>query len=188
MILVGNKDQRNIKKAKLVNIRNELIKEHSRKQALRIAEYAIRSKKHFKELMLCFLSPEYRIAQRAAWSVSCAALQQPEMIKPFIKDLVACLQRTDIHPALIRNAARILEEINIPEKFHGEVMNVCFGFVENPTTPIAIKAYSLTILFNLSRQYPEIRQELKLIIEENFDNETAAFKSRGKKILKKLAH
>lgn len=170
-----------------MNIRDELLQEHSRKQALRIAEYAILSKKNFKELMECFLSQEYRIAQRAAWSVSCAALQQPEMIKPFIKDLVACLQLTDLHPALIRNALRILEEIEIPEKFQGEVMHACFGFIENPATPVATKAYSLTILFNLSRQYPEMRQELKLMIEENFDNETAAFKSRGKKILKRLA-
>lgn len=169
-----------------MNIREELLQEHSRSQALRIAAYANLSKAHFKELMQCFLGKESRIAQRAAWSVSWAAIQKPEMIQPYLKDLVACLQRIDIHPALIRNAARILEEIDIPEKFHGEVMNTCFGFIENPTTPIAIKAYSLTILFNLSRQYPEIRQELRLVIEENFDNETAAFKSRGKKILKKL--
>jgi len=41
-------------------------------------------------------------------------------------------------------------------------------------------------LFNLSKLYPEIKPELKLIIEELWDNETAAFKSRGKKILSKL--
>ena len=62
-------------------------------------------------------------------------------------------------------------------------MNACFGFVESPSKPNAIKASSLTIIFNLSKQYPEIKQELKLIIEERWDTETAAFRSRGKKIL-----
>jgi len=44
----------------------------------------------------------------------------------------------------------------------------------------------LTTLFNLSKFYPEVENELKLIIENNWDNETAAFKSRGKKTLQLL--
>lgn len=165
-------------------IRDEVLKEHSKTQALKIAAYACASKKNFKELMECFMSDEYRLAQRAAYSVSWATIKKPEMIEPYIKDLVSQMQRTDIHEAIPRNSLRILEQIKIPEAFHGEVMNACFGFVENPSTPIAIKAASLTTLFNLSHQYPEIRQELQLIIEERWDTETAAFKSRGKKILK----
>lgn len=169
-----------------MNIRDELLKEHSRTQALRIAAYANSSKNHFKELMQCFLGKESRIAQRAAWSVSWAALQKPEMIQPYLKELVDCLQKIDSHPALIRNTVRILEQIEIPEKFHGEVMNACFGFIETPSTPAAIKAFSLTTLFNLSKTYPEIKGELKLIIEDRWNTETPAFKSRGRKILAAL--
>ena len=169
-----------------MNIREEILKEHSKQQALKIAAYACTSKKNFKELMTCFMSDEYRLAQRAAYSVSWATIKDPGMIEPYIKDLVSQMQRTDIHEAIPRNSLRILEQIPIPEKFHGEVMNACFGFVEDPSTPIAIKASALTNLFNLSHQYPEIKQEIKLIIETNWDQETAAFRSRGKKILKAL--
>ena len=133
--------------------------------------------------MQCFLANDYRLAQRAAWSVSWATQKKPDMITPYIKDLVAQLERKDVHPAVIRNSVRVLEQLEIPEIFHGEVTNACFGFIETPSTPIAIKAFSLTTLFNLSKIYPEIKSELKLIIEENWDNETAAFRSRGKKIL-----
>jgi hypothetical protein len=166
-----------------LNIRDEILKEHSRTQALKVASYACSSKKNFKELMQCFLANDSRLAQRAAWSVSWAAQKKPDMIEPYIKDLVAQLERKDVHPAVIRNSVRVLEQLEIPETFHGEVMNACFGFIENPVTPVAIKAFSLTTLFNLSKHYPEIKQELKLIIEERWDTETAAFKSRGKKIL-----
>ena len=129
---------------------------------------------------------EYRLAQRAAWSVSWAAKKNPAMIKPHLNKLVEQLSRTEVHDAVIRNSIRILEEIEIPEPLHGKVMNACFEFVEQPATPIAIKAFALTTLFNLSKHYPEIKPELKLIIEDRIDNETAAFKSRGKKILKQL--
>jgi hypothetical protein len=96
------------------------------------------------------------------------------------------LERKDVHNAVIRNSVRILEAIDIPEQFNGGVMNNYFSFIENPTTPVAIKAFSLTTLANLSKQYPEIKNELKLIIEERWNIETAAFRSRGKKILKLL--
>ena len=167
-------------------IRDEIIREHSSENALKIATYACSSKKHFKELMKCYLDKEYRVAQRAAWSVSWAARKKPEMIQPYIKELVAQLQRKDVHNAVIRNSVRILEDLEIPEEFHGDVMNTCFNFIETPTTPIAIKAFSLTILFNLSKHYPEIKHELRLIIEERWDTETAAFRARGKKILQAL--
>ena len=167
-------------------LRDQILKEHSRENALSIANYACSSKQHFKELMKCFLDKEYRVAQRAAWSVSWAAIQKPKMIQPYIKELVAQLERKDVHSAVIRNSVRVLECIEIPKKFHGTVMNACFNFIENPSTPVAIKAFSLTTLFNLSKFYPDIKQELKLIIEERWDTESAAFRARGKRILKNI--
>lgn len=159
---------------------------YSSADILRVTSYACSSKENFKELMQCFLANEYRLAQRAAGSVSWAAKKKPSMVKPYIKDIVAQLERTDVHVAVIRNCVRVLEMIDIPEPLHGDVMNTCFKFIETPSTPVAIKAFSLTTLYNLSKIYPEIRQELKLIIEERWNDETPAFKSRGKKILQMM--
>lgn len=167
-------------------LREEILKEHSKSQALKIAGYACESKNNFKELMNCFLDKEYRLAQRAAWSVSWAAHKKPEMIYPHIKDLVSILHKKNVHDAVIRNSVRILQAIDIPEKFHGEVMDACFQFLERPATAVAIKVFSLTTLFNLAKKYPEIKPELKLIIEDSWEHESAAFKSRAKKILPKL--
>jgi hypothetical protein len=171
-----------------MNIREELLKEkkHTKEQALKVSEYACSSAKNFKELIQCFLSNEYRLAQRAAWSVSWAAQKKFELIQPYIKDLITQLSRKDVHDAVIRNSVRILQKIDIPESLHGELMNNCFALLEQPSTPVAIKAFSLTTLSNLSDLYPEIKNELKLIIEERWNHETSAFKSRAKTILKKL--
>ena len=133
--------------------------------------------------MQCFVDKEYCIAQRVAWSVSDVAQRKPELIQPYVKEIVQQLQRTDVHPAVVRNSVHILQSIAIPEQLHGQVMNACFNFIEKPATPVAIKAFALTTLYNLSKHYPDIQQELKTIIEERMNNETAAFISRGKKIL-----
>jgi hypothetical protein len=169
-----------------MKLSEEILKEHSKPHALKIAAYASSSPEKFKELMKCFMSDEYRLAQRAAWSVSWAAKKKPEMVKPYIRTLVAALEKKGVHDAVIRNSLRVLEEVEIPKAFHGRVMNTCFGFVENPNAAVAFKAFSLAILGKLMKFYPEIKQELKLVIEDNWDNETPAFRSRGRRILKSL--
>jgi hypothetical protein len=171
-----------------MNIGDELVQYQvqSKAQALAIAEYATSTNETFQELIHCFMSDDPRLAQRAAWSVSWGARKNPDMIQPYVGVLVNQLGRTDVHNAVIRNSLRILEEIEIPEIYHGQVLNTCFDFISKRETAIAIKAFSLTILFNLTRLYPEIKNELKMIVRENIEFETAAFRSRGKKILAKL--
>ena len=65
-------------------------------------------------------------------------------------------------------------------------MNICFNFTLSNETAVAIKVFSLTILQNLSKSYPEIISEIKLIIEERWEHETVAFRARAGKILKKV--
>ena len=171
-----------------MNIRKELLKYQvqSRAQALAIAEYATSSNETFKDLIDCFLSDDTRLAQRAAWSVSWAARKKPDVIQPYIGLLVNQLERTDVHNAIIRNSLRVLEDIEIPEIYHGPLLNTCFNFILKRETAIAVKAFSLHVLFNLTKFYPEIKNELKLVIRENIEFETPAFRSRGNKILAKL--
>jgi hypothetical protein len=65
-------------------------------------------------------------------------------------------------------------------------MNLCFKYISSPTEPVAIKAFSITVLQNLAKQYPEILNEIKLIIEERWDHETVAFKKRARKLLNEM--
>jgi hypothetical protein len=80
---------------------------------------------------------------------------------------------------------RLLQFTEIPKRYQGRVMNTCFGFIEDPGEAIAVKAFSLTVLENLSRAYPGILPEIKTIIEARWEQETPAFRSRARKILGK---
>jgi len=134
-------------------------------------------------LIQLFFKGEYRITQRAAWPLSYCVRQHPELINPYYKKLLDNLARQDIHIAVIRNTVRLLQDVNIPKRYHGRVMSACFDFIQSPETPIAVKAFSLSILSNLSADYPEIRGELKLIINDQWEHATPAFRSRARKIL-----
>jgi hypothetical protein len=169
-------------------IREELLKHQvsSRALVMQIAASAVASETVLKELTECLSSGENRIAQMASWSLSWVARKNPELIQPYSEIIVSQVLKPDAHDAVIRNSLRILEEIPIPEKFHGEILNACFDFINEKHTAVAIKAFSLHVIFNLSKLYPEIRHELKLVIQEKIDFETAAFQSRGRKLLAQL--
>jgi hypothetical protein len=160
-----------------------LREEHSKKQTDRIVKYIGADKERFAMLIQLFFKGEYRITQRAAWPLSYCVRQHPELINPYYKKLLDNLARQDIHIAVIRNTVRLLQDVNIPKRYHGRVMSACFDFIQSPETPIAVKAFSLSILSNLSADYPEIRGELKLIINDQWEHATPAFRSRARKIL-----
>jgi hypothetical protein len=157
--------------------------EHSKKQTDRIVRYIGDDPTRFAVLMALFFKGEYRITQRAAWPLSYCVRAHPALIGPYFKRLLDNLARKDIHVAVIRNTLRLLQDVDIPKRFHGRIMSTCFDFIQSPETPIALKVFSLTILANLSSVYPEIRGELKLIIEEQWEHATPGFRSRAKKVL-----
>lgn len=169
-----------------MNLKELILEEHSVKQRDRIVKYIGKDEKRFAELMKLFFDNEYRVAQRAAWPMSYCVKKYPELIKPYLKPLISGLSKKGLHDAILRNSTRILQNIDVPEKYHGKLMDSCFNFITSPDTAVAIKAFSLTILERLSKRYPEINPEIKLIIEERWEHETAAFRSRAKKILKHL--
>lgn len=169
-----------------MNLREEILKEHSKAQRDKIIEWVGDAQLRFDELFRLFLNDEYRVAQRASWPVSYCVEVYPEFIQHHLKELLQNLEKPNLHDAIKRNTVRILQEIPIPEKYHGQVMNICFGYVENPTEAVAIKAFSLTVLGNLAIQYPEIIPEIKLLIEDQLPHQTAAFKSRAKRLMKQF--
>jgi hypothetical protein len=167
-----------------MDLKKLLLAEHSKKQTDRIVAYIGDDKDRFAQMIELFFEGEYRITQRAAWPLSYCVRRHPELITPYYRQLLDNLGRKDIHVAVIRNTVRLLQDVSIPKRWHGRVMNVCFEFVEDPATSIAVKAFALSILSNLSQDYPEIRGELKTLIESQWEQATPAFRSRARKILK----
>jgi hypothetical protein len=161
-----------------------LAAEHSRKQCDRIVNYIGDDKDRFAKLIQLFFKGEYRITQRAAWPLSYCVRHHPELIQPYFKPLLDKLSRKDIPIAVTRNTLLLLQDTPIPKKYHGRIMSLCFDLLQSPGTPIAVKAFSLTVLGNLSKEYPDIVAELRLIIEAQWEQATPAFRSRARMIMK----
>ena len=168
-----------------MNLRDEILREHSKDQAVKLAEYIGDDPLRFKELMELFLGEDYRISQRASWVVGHCFDRHPELVKPWLPKMVDAMSHPR-HDAVRRNVVRILQEVDIPESLMGTVADNCFEYLNSPEIPVAIRAFSMTVLYRISLQWPELQRELALVIEEHMPTGSAGFKSRGKKILKLL--
>lgn len=166
------------------NLREEILKEHSKAQCAKIVHWVSSSQQRFDELFTLFLNDEYKVVQRAAWPVSNCVMKYPDLIKKHWNKLIQNLQKPGNHGAVKRNTIRLMQDIDIPKKYQGQVMDICFNYLQSPTEEVAVKAFSLTVLGNLAKLYPEIIPEIKVIIEEQLPHQTAAFKSRAKQFLK----
>lgn len=166
-----------------MELRETILAEHSKVQTNAIVKWVGNSQERFDALFHLFLKDEYRVVQRAARPLSYCIIERPQLIQKHFKDLVTNLHNPNLSGAVKRNTLRLLQHVSIPEKFHGEFMNLCFDYIASPTEAVAVKAFALTILQKIAQYYPEIKDEVKIIIEDRWEVESPAFKSRAKKFL-----
>lgn len=172
-----------------MNIKQALIDEHSKAQKDRIAEYVGHNSERFSIFMKIFLGGEEPLPQRAAWCLDVIYRNNPIATQRFFPELIERLADDSAHDAVHRNILKIFESEPIDvldEELQGRLIDLCFGFLANLQRPIAIRAYSMTVLYKFCLVYPEFSSELKLLIEENMKYGSAGIKSRGRKTLKAL--
>ncbi|MDD8018902.1 MAG: hypothetical protein PHP42_11055 [Bacteroidota bacterium] len=170
-----------------MNIETEILKEHSKQQSMKIASWIGGNKDRFAELMELFLNGDYRITQRSVWIISLCVEQYPSLATPWLRKMIKKTQEADVHDAVKRNAVRLLQFVDIPRSLQGTVANLCFAFLQSADTPIAVKAFSMTVLANIAKQEPDLKYELKAVIDLMLPYSGAGIQSRGKKVLSQLA-
>ncbi len=167
-------------------LREELLKEHSKAQCNKIVKWVGGSQQRFDELFKLFQNDEYRVVQRAAWPVSYCISDHPEFIKKHWSKVISNLGKPNLHDAVKRNTVRFLQDIEIPKKYHGEILNICFNYLESPTESLAVKVFSMSVVGNLAKYYPEIIPELKQIVEDQAPHQTIGFRTRARKVFKQI--
>ncbi len=166
-----------------MNIREALLAGHSKPQTMKIVRYIDGDAVKFEELMDYFLCANYRLSQRSAWVVNYCAEHRNEMVKPYFGKLAEQLERTDVHPAVLRNVARMLQFVDIPKRFHGRVFDSCYKLVDDAGQPVAVRVFALTAAARIANGEPELLDELRLLAEKHSPHTTIAFRVRARRVL-----
>jgi len=170
-----------------MDIRATLLVEHTKANTMKIVNYIGSNQKRFDALMELFLANEYRVTQRAAMAVGHSADLHPKLIKKHLKSLLENLNSPDIHDAVKRNTVRLFDKhFDLPEELLGIAAELCFGYLDDPQEAVAVRAFSMGVLYKICLKEPELGNELIMVLEDHLPHGSAGFKSRGNKILAKL--
>jgi hypothetical protein len=164
----------------MMDIRQALMPEHSKRQTMAIVEFIGDDAQRFSELMKIFFAGEYRLTQRAAWPISYCAERHPELVRPYLPKLLDCLGRDDVHDAVKRNVVRLLQYVEIPRRLMGRVYAHCLDLIDDAYEPVAVRALALTVAARIAKSEPYLMNELRLVARKHLPHTTVAFQKTGK--------
>lgn len=169
-----------------MNIREQLLLEHSKSNAEFITAYIGIDKNRVEELVNCFLSNEYRVSQRSAMVISRLGDIKPDLLTIHIERLVNCFIKKGEKDSVIRALVRFFQFYDLPEEIQGVVLNQCYVLLLDTKQAIAIRAFSIGVIYRISKDYEELRKELKLVLEDLNTGDSSGLENRRINILKKL--
>jgi 8-oxo-dGTP diphosphatase len=160
----------------------------SMQEAEWVAASALENPAIFNKLFEYSCSSDSKLAFRASWTLTKVGDKYPEIFDPYLHQLVDLLPAID-NESVERSFLRIISLSamgKIDEKHHGLLADYCFAALNSGESAIAIKVYSMEILYNLSFIYPQLANELAVSIRLLMEDGTAAIVSRGNAILKRI--
>lgn len=162
---------------------DELLRENSKKNMLRIQDEVKQNAALLEELIELFCHAPYRIQQRAAWVVG----NLPEvLIKPYLNQIMDACANSPANDAVKRNTMRLLQFSDIPEDVAGTAWNLSFYLAEKRDEAIAIRAFAIGVLANLAGNFPELKGELIALLEQEMPYTQKGLLKRMSNTLKSL--
>jgi hypothetical protein len=172
-----------------MNYQEQLLSVHSRANADKVLNHVLKDRKRVAKLMDVFLSNEYRAVQRSAMVVGDLGRLRPAWLQPWYGKMIAAAKAPK-HDAVVRNVMRYFSELpleQVGEEDQGALLELAFRLTESPLQAVAIRVFSMSVAANFCKLYPELKDELRGIIELTIaEGATAGFRSRGNKILRVL--
>lgn len=169
-----------------MNIVQQTLKEHSKSNTDAVVAYIGQDPHRFEQLTKLLLSGSRQEAQRAAWPFFNCTESFPAMILPYLDSLVSKLKDATSHPAVKRSILRSLQFVEIPKHLQGPLLDICFDTLTNSKSPVAIKAFAMTVAYNIGRHEQSLLHELSILIEDQMPYASPGFRSRGNRILKAI--
>jgi len=139
----------------------------------------------FEDLWEAMFAGTPKEAWRAAWVADTCSENDPELIRPYLRELAGKLPSIRSNQVR-RHATRILARSPLDERDHAVLINTCFDWLMDKDVDVAVKVHCMDILYRVSQAEPEIRQELFASIEYQMPEGTPGFCNRGRKIMSLL--
>src|SRR5690348_3803868 len=131
-----------------------------------LVEYVADNENRFNTLISTYIEGPYRVTQRTARALTLIASNNGSLLKPHFSRLIKALRNSEASTAYKRNTIRLFQFVDIPHRYQGMLVELCFRFLMNKRETIAVKVFAMSVLEKLSRHSQELRRELRIVIED----------------------
>jgi hypothetical protein len=141
-----------------------------------------------KKILEYSFSNDRKLSFHASWALSKTCDKYPEAIVPYLVRLVDSLGKID-NQSVERSFLRVasLADLSVLDsKRHGILADHCFASLRSGFSAIAVKAYSMEILYKLALIYPDLIREFTDTVNMLHGDGSAGIIAKGKIVLKKL--
>jgi len=143
------------------------------------------SREKFNHLLDICMNEKDPLAWRAAWIMDGSDEKWPGLGRHALPRVVNALPGMK-STGTIRCLLRMISRYEIAEDDQGVLIDECFSYLISDRYPVAVKAHAMEIIYQHVLIYPELKEELAAAISDHMENNSAGFKSRGRRILKQL--
>ena len=143
------------------------------------------SDEHVLTLLQLALHEKDPIAWRACWLLDCSDEKKPGLLQTHLRRVIRALDGMKSKGTL-RSLLRLLTRYQIPEEDQGLLIDHCFAYLVSEQYPVAVKAHAMQIIYNHVLIYPELKHELIAVIEDQADNNSVGFRTRGNILIKQM--
>ena len=170
-----------------MNIRQQLLRKHSRENADFIEEYVVNHPDAIVELMVCFLGDETKVAQRSAQVVGNLGRHHPGCLRPWWNEMIEA-STNPVHIAIRRNVARYFceLELSLPKKLEQRIAKEFTAWATDPEIPVAVAVFAMQFVADRHQKYPSLARAVCAEIEARLNSASPGFCNRGRKILKQV--
>jgi hypothetical protein len=165
-------------------IEQQLMAELSRRNIDLLTHFAEANLPAVDVLVGLVLSHRPKLAERASWVLEKLSERNPGLLNASLPRLIDNLKQIP-SSSTRRTLAKVLSLHTLPEAYEGAVLDFCLTMLEDPKEPVAVKANCMSLVFQLLPKYPELKNELFLLIEDQLPYQSVGFASRYKVLQKK---
>ena len=143
----------------------------------------------FSKLIGFSFSSDRKLAFHSSWTLTKVCDKYPDLIIPHLGMITESLDKLHNESAE-RSFLRIIslsDIVKLETRYHGKLADHCFSALRSGFSAIAIKAYSMEILYKLTVIYPELANELAATLSLLQHEASGGILARSRIILNKLA-
>lgn len=125
-------------------------------------------KSMFNKMVRLSMKNEKNYSWRAAWLLSRSMIKNDPRCRPFILKIIKSIPEKEAGHQ--RELLKIINKFNWTKKQEGILFDICVKLWIDIKVKSGTRYYAMEILLKISKKYPELKNEINYLFEDNYLN------------------